>query len=120
MERSSGVLLHISSLPGGYSSGSFGGAYGFIDFLVASGFRYWQVLPFSMPDEYGSPYRSSGLFSVNPWFIDLNDLNRQGLISNSELSSAREYSPYLCELERLSERMSLYAQHPRKCGKRGK
>ena len=72
MERKSGVLLHISSLPGDYSCGAFGKAgRDFVDFLAESGFSYWQVLPFCLPDEYESPYSSYSVFSVNPYFIDL-------------------------------------------------
>ncbi|MBQ7362950.1 MAG: 4-alpha-glucanotransferase [Clostridia bacterium] len=107
-KRASGVLMHVSSLPGDYSVGSFGGgAYKFIDFLADAGFSYWQVLPFCMPDECGSPYKSKGSFSVNPWFIDLPILKKQGLITDSELDSARQHSPYLSEYARLPERMSL-------------
>ncbi len=107
-KRASGVLMHPSSLPGGYSVGSFGGsAYRFIDFLADSGFSYWQVLPFSMPDEYGSPYKSRGCFSVNPWFIDLPTLFEAGLITAGELSGAREMTPYLSEYGRTGERLLL-------------
>ena len=57
MKRESGVLMHISSLFGNYSSGSFGEeARYFIDFLAESGFSVWQVLPFCMPDDCKSPY----------------------------------------------------------------
>ena len=51
MKRASGVLMHISSLPGAYSVGSFGKeAKVFVDFLEKGGFSYWQTLPFCMPD----------------------------------------------------------------------
>ncbi len=102
------MLMHPSSLPGGYSVGSFGKwAYKFIDFLADSGFSIWQVLPFCMPDEYGSPYKSCGAYSINPWFIDLETLCDKGLLTNEELVSARESTPYLAEYGRLSERLSL-------------
>ena len=59
MKRSSGVLMHISSLFGEYSCGSFGHeAREFIDFLSDSGFKSWQVLPFCLPDSCNSPYKS--------------------------------------------------------------
>ena len=52
MERKSGVLMHVSSLWGDYSCGSFGkAAKEFVDFLSAGGFSYWQVLPFGLVDE---------------------------------------------------------------------
>ncbi len=109
MERSCGVLMHISSLPGDYSVGSFGKeARDFVDFLTDGGFTYWQVLPFCMADEYNSPYKSYSAFSGNPYFIDLPTLCRKGLLTEEELASARQASPYLCEFERLSkERLSL-------------
>ena len=101
--------MHVSSLPGGYSVGSFGdGARQFIDFLVKAGFSYWQVLPFCAPDEFGSPYKSYSAFGANPWFIDLPTLYEKGLLTARELSDAREESPYLAEYDRLSrERVDL-------------
>ena len=67
MKRQSGVLLHISSLWGDYSTGAFGKeAYDWIDFLADAGFSVWQVLPFCLPDECNSPYKSFGAFSQNP------------------------------------------------------
>lgn len=109
MERKSGVLMHISSLFGGYSIGSFSSAAEyFVDFLVDAGFGYWQVLPFCMPDEYGSPYKSYSSHGANPYFIDLEQLNAKGLITNGELLTARERTPYLCEYDRLAaERLEL-------------
>ena len=109
MKRSSGVLMHISSLFGGYSVGGFSSAAEyFVDFLSDSGFGYWQVLPFCMPDEYNSPYKSYSSHGANPYFIDLTELNRRGLVTNAELSLAAEHTPYLCEYERLSrERVQL-------------
>ena len=72
MSRKSGVLMHVSSLYGEYSCGAFGkSAFKFIDVLSSAGFKVWQVLPFCYPDEVGSPYKSFGAFSGNPYFIDL-------------------------------------------------
>ena len=63
MSRASGVLMHVSSLFGDHSIGSFGKeAKKFINFLSDSGFTYWQVLPFCMIDESNSPYLSLLLF----------------------------------------------------------
>lgn len=102
MERKSGVLMHISSLYGEYSSGSFGeAARYFIDFLSDSGFSYWQTLPFCMTDEFNSPYKSYSAFSGNPYFIDLDELYKKELITREELNGARQLSPYLCEFDRL-------------------
>ena len=112
MKRASGVLMHISSLPGEYSEGSFGkNAEKFIDFLAACGFSYWQVLPFCMPDEYNSPYKSYSAFSGNPNFIDLDILAQKGLLKEEELAAARQRTPYSCEFERLAkERVPLLAR----------
>lgn len=109
MKRKSGVLMHISSLWGDYSEGAFGReAKEWIDFLAAGGFSVWQVLPFCLPDECNSPYKSFGAFSSNPNFIDLPTLARAGLLTDGELASARQKTPYVCEFERLGrERLPL-------------
>ena len=109
MERSSGVLMHISSLPGDYSCGAFGKeAKAFVDFLAEGGFSWWQVLPFCPIDEYNSPYKSHSSFGGNPYFVDLETLYQKGLLTLEELNSAKQETPYLCEFERLStERFSL-------------
>ena len=67
LKRSAGVLMHIFSLQGDHSCGSFGKeAEKFIDLLVNGGFSYWQVLPFCMTDEYNSPYKSYSAFGGTP------------------------------------------------------
>ena len=101
--RAAGVLMHISSLHGEYSVGSFGKeALAFIDFLAAAGFSYWQVLPFTIPDACDSPYKSVSAFAGNPYFIDLPTLAEDGLITQAELQQARQETPYLVESKRLS------------------
>lgn len=87
--RSSGVLLHISSLPSPYGIGTFGrAAYAFVDFLSSAGQRYWQILPIG-PTGYGdSPYQSFSSFAGNPYFIDLDLLREQGLLTKQELTAA--------------------------------
>lgn len=100
--------MHISSLYGNYSVGSFGNeAKQFVDFLCESGFSYWQVLPFCMPDECNSPYKSYSAFGANPWFIDLPSLYEQGLLTANELRNAEQHTPYLAEYDRFLERMEL-------------
>ena len=108
-DRASGALMHISSLWGEHSSGSFGkAAFEFVDFLAECGFSYWQTLPFCLPDEFGSPYSSYSAFSVNPAFIDLDLLAQNGLLTFEELASASQNTPYECELSRLgAERLAL-------------
>ena len=102
MERKSGVLMHISSLFGDYSIGSFGNeAKYFVDFLKSCGFTYWQVLPFCMVDECNSPYKSYSAFGGNPYFVDLNKLKEKGLLTDEELVSQRQMTPYSAEYVRL-------------------
>ena len=102
-KRAAGVLMHISSLHGEHSIGSFGKeALEFIDFLAEAGFSYWQVLPFCIPDECDSPYKSVAAFSGNPYFIDLPTLCAQGLITKAELDGAKQMAPYAIESKRLA------------------
>ena len=109
MKRSSGVLMHASSLWGEYSVGSFGKeAREWIDFLQSCGYHAWQVLPFCLPDECNSPYKSHSAFSSNPYFIDLPTLFEEGLLTKGELDAARQKTPYACEFDRLrKERFAL-------------
>ena len=65
-KRQSGVLMHISSLPGAYGIGSFGqSAYDFVDFLVRTKQRYWQILPLGTTSYGDSPYQSFSAFAGN-------------------------------------------------------
>ena len=107
--RRSGILMHISTLPGDYSCGSFGKeALDFVDFLAGAGFSMWQTLPFGWPDVNGSPYKSLSGFAGNPFFIDLPTLYEKRLITKAELDAAKQHTPYLCEYERLfKERLEL-------------
>lgn len=109
MERASGVLMHISSLWGDYSCGSLGkSAFEFVDFLKSCGFSYWQVLPTGLCDECNSPYKSLSAFAGNPFFIDLEILEKKGLLTKAELENTRQQNPYVCEFDRLkNERLSL-------------
>ena len=88
MDRHSGILMHISSLPSPYGIGTLGReAYAFADFLRAAGQKYWQLLPLG-PTSYGdSPYQSFSTFAGNPYFIDLDLLAEDGLLSPSELEA---------------------------------
>ena len=88
MERSSGILMAISSLPSEHGIGTFGrAAYDFADFLAASGQKYWQMLPLG-PVSYGdSPYQSFSSYAGNPYYIDLELLKEDGLLTDEEISS---------------------------------
>lgn len=83
--RSSGVLMHISSLPSPYGIGTMGKeAFKFVDFLAKSSQSYWQVLPIC-PTSYGdSPYQSFSSFAGNPYFIDLEQLCKDKLLTKAE------------------------------------
>ena len=108
MKRASGILMHVSSLWGEYGCGSLGqAAFDWIDFLSSCGFSYWQVLPFCLPDAYFSPYSSYSAFSLNPFFIDLELLKAEGLLTDEELALAKQKTPYLCEFDRFEERFAL-------------
>lgn len=83
--RKSGVLLPISAIPSRYGIGGFGKeAYNFIDKLKASGISYWQILPLG-PTSYGdSPYQSFSTFAGNPYYIDLEELICEELLTKEE------------------------------------
>ncbi len=85
MERGSGILMHISSLPNQFGIGTFGTeAYAFVDFLVESKQKYWQILPLC-PTSFGdSPYQSPSAFALNPYFIDPIDLEKRGLLQHND------------------------------------
>lgn len=83
LKRSSGILLHISSLPSPFGIGDLGpAAYKFVDFLKASGHRYWQILPLNPTNaDLGfSPYSSHAAFAGNPLLISPELLENEGLI----------------------------------------
>lgn len=89
-EHKCGILLHVSSLPSHFGIGSFGkAAFEFVDFLCETGQKCWQVLPLN-PTSFGdSPYQSPASLAGNPYFIDLELLHGQGLLSRAELEGAR-------------------------------
>jgi 4-alpha-glucanotransferase len=86
--RSSGILLHPTSLPGRYGIGDLGPeAYRYVDFLASAGQRIWQVLPLG-PTGYGdSPYQSFSAFAGNPLLISLDRLVEEGYLARAELES---------------------------------
>ncbi len=83
--RKSGILMPVFSLPSPYGIGALGEeAYEFIDFLEKSGQSYWQILPLN-PTNYGdSPYQSFSSSAGNPYFIDLDSLQKEGLLLKDE------------------------------------
>lgn len=85
MKRAAGVLLPITSLPSKYGIGCFSKeAYEFVDKLAEAGQSYWQILPLA-PTSYGdSPYQSFSSFAGNPYFIDLETLIQEGVLTKAE------------------------------------
>ncbi len=129
--RESGILMHITSLPGPHGIGTMGRqAYRFVDFLQAAGQSYWQILPLSPTGYADSPYQSFSAWAGNPYLIDLDQLVEQGLLTAQEVSapdilplsptgyadspyqsfSAWAGNPYLIDLDQLVEQGLLTAQ----------
>ena len=88
--RCSGILMHISSLPGPYGVGTMGkNAFRFVDFLEEAGQSVWQILPLT-PTGYGdSPYQSCSTFAGNHYLIDLEALVEEDLLKKEELADIR-------------------------------
>ncbi len=92
-KRTSGVLLAVSSLPGAYGIGSLGApARRFIDFLAQAQQTYWQILPLVPQGGGNSPYMSTSAFAGSPYYIDLDDLAAEGLLSPQELEEHRYHN----------------------------
>lgn len=89
MMRSSGVLMHLTSLPSPHGIGTMGAeAQHFVNFLAAAGQTWWQLLPIC-PTSFGdSPYQTFSTFAGNPYLIDLPDLASQGLLKPEEYEGA--------------------------------
>ena len=89
MSRGAGILLSITSLPSKYGIGCFSkSAYDFVDWLKEAGQTYWQILPLG-PTSYGdSPYQSFSTFAGNPYFISLEALIGEGVLTEEECESA--------------------------------
>ncbi len=92
MKRESGILLSITSLPSNYGIGCFDkAAYDFVDFLEKTGQRYWQILPLGATSHGGafdSPYQAYSAFAGNPYFISLDDLIMEGVLTQAECDDA--------------------------------
>ena len=101
MKRSAGVLLPISSLPGPFALGVFGKeAREFGKTLRKAGFSYWQILPLSPLDSFGSPYAADSAFAGNLLFIDPRGLETLGLAEKKEVEKIQyKGSPYSADYE---------------------
>ena len=84
-KRSAGVLMPVSSLPSPFGIGTLGkGAYAFVDWLAMAGMKIWQVLPL-LPTSYGdSPYQSYASDALNYYFIDFDELKKDGLLQDED------------------------------------
>ncbi|WP_299576906.1 4-alpha-glucanotransferase [uncultured Sunxiuqinia sp.] len=103
MSRSSGILVHISSLPGKYGIGSMGAdAFAFVDFLKETGQKWWQILPLG-PTGYGnSPYQSYSVFAGSELLISLGKLVEEELLSESDLADLTRLPSEKVDYDRLA------------------
>ncbi|MEJ1958322.1 MAG: 4-alpha-glucanotransferase [Nitrosomonadales bacterium] len=123
-ERTSGILLHPTSLPGPFGAGDFGtDAYRFVDWLKSAGQTHWQVLPMGEIGPGNSPYMSSSAFAGNILLIDLGELAAQGWLVREDLAPHPGFStdqidfgllhPFRVERLRRAAR-SFFSSHPDK------
>ena len=90
MQRSAGILLPVSSLPSPYGIGCFSQeAYNFVDWLKDAGQTYWQILPLGVTSYGDSPYQSFSAFAGNPYFISLDELVKEGVLTAEECKKAK-------------------------------
>jgi 4-alpha-glucanotransferase len=103
LNRSSGILLHPTSLPGSFGIGDFGAeAREFVDFLAAAGQRLWQCLPLGPTGFGNSPYQSLSAFAGNTLLIDPRQLIVDGLLTPQDLAHA-EFPEDHVEFERVRQ-----------------
>src|SRR5881227_3460873 len=85
--RSSGILLHPTSLPGGRLGDD---AYRFVDWLAQAGQSWWQMLPLGPPDKYGSPYKAASAFAASPALLE----KPRARVTKAEEDAFRERHSY--------------------------
>ncbi|WP_317162832.1 4-alpha-glucanotransferase [Sunxiuqinia indica] len=103
MTRSSGILLHISSLPGKYGVGTLGEeAYAFVDFLRETDQKLWQILPLGPTGFGNSPYQSYSAFAGSDLLIGVDRLVKDNLLRKSELDKLTEFSDKKVEYEQVA------------------
>jgi len=97
-ERSSGVLLHPTSLPGPFGIGDFGKeARRFVDFLAAAGQAFWQIMPLGPPGYGGSPYASTSAFAGNVNLISPEELVAVGLLDEADVEDPPDFPAELTD-----------------------
>jgi 4-alpha-glucanotransferase len=119
--RSSGILVHPTSLPGSFGSGDFGvSAYHFIDWLVLAGQKLWQMLPLGPVGMGNSPYMGLSAFAGYPLLIDLQELREKGWLTAADIENPPQFptqridyetvTPY--RMERLRRAADAFFAHP--------
>jgi 4-alpha-glucanotransferase len=110
--RSSGILLHLTSLPGPIGSGDLGAAsYTFIDWLSSAGQSLWQMLPLGPAGMANSPYMSLSAFAGSPLFVDLNELVLHGWLDKNDLAAIPIGTAHRVDYSKVAEiRMTLLAK----------
>jgi len=101
-ERNSGIILHITSLPGQEGIGTLGKeAFRFVDFLHETGQKLWQILPLG-PVGYGnSPYQCYSAFAGNPMLIDLQLLVDDGLLTEKDFKNRPKFPAKYVDFEKV-------------------
>ena len=104
-KRTSGILLHLTSLPGSHGIGDLGaGAYKFIDFLAASGQSSWQFLPTGPTSTAfdNSPYMCRSVFAGNPLLINLDYLIKDKYLEDNDLGKGYDFSEYTVDYKKVT------------------
>lgn len=104
LNRASGVLLHPTSLPSRYGIGELGEqARAFIDFLSESKQQLWQILPLNPPGFGNSPYQAYSAFAGNPLLISIDELAREGLLTEEDISDVPRFTEENIDFTRVRE-----------------
>ena len=102
INRASGILLHVSSLPGKFGIGGMGSeANRWIDFLESTGVKYWQILPLNPTGFGNSPYQGLSAFAGNPLFINPETLCELGLVDAQALKKAPKFPKRRTDFQRV-------------------
>lgn len=103
-ERSSGILLHPTSLPGPFGSGDLGAAsYHFVDWLVVAGQKLWQILPLGPVGMGDSPYMCLSAFAGEPALVDLHELAGKGWLDQADVQNVPQFDAHKIQCEKVKE-----------------
>lgn len=120
--RGSGILMHLTSLPGPFGIGDLGEeAQSFVDFLAAAGQKYWQFLPLhpTCAVFHNSPYMSLSAFAGNPLLVDPRQLVKEGLLSKDDFNGQPVFSEYLVDFDQVAPYKNLLLHRAFKTFTRG-